>query len=110
MIIQDADAQSLAAAPLANDLKHRIQVVAGRILLRKERQQRAGEVPPPLRLFALGNVARGGEHALHLAGLIAIDRGVVEHVGGAARGVADGQRVVADQALGQHLAGSPPRP
>ena len=101
LLVGNADAQGLAPGPLAHDFHHRFKVVAGRGLLGKERQQGAGEVPPPLGLFALGDVARGGKHALHLTRRIAIDRGVVEHVGGPARGVANGKRVIPHQSLGE---------
>ena len=58
----------------------------------------------PQRLFGLlllGHVARRGENTQHLARLIAVDGGVVEHVGDPARGMTDGQRVVGHKALGK---------
>ena len=56
-----------------------------------------------LRPQPLGDVAGGGEDALHLARLVPVDHGVVEHVDRPAVGVADRQRVVVDQPFGEHL-------
>jgi len=53
--------------------------------------------------LALGDVPGRGEHAGHLAALVAIDGGAVEHVGDRAGGVANGERVVADGSLIKRL-------
>ncbi len=56
-----------------------------------------------LGLLLRGDVARGGEHAEHVAAHVLVDRGVVEHVGEPPVPVADGERVVGDEPLGEHL-------
>src|SRR6185312_10578309 len=56
-----------------------------------------------LRLLLGGDVTRGGEHADDLAALVAVDRGVVEHVGEAADAVADGEGIIGHHPLREHL-------
>ena len=42
----------------------------------EERQQGVGEVQLALIFHKFSDVARGGENALHLAGFVAVNRGV----------------------------------
>ena len=49
------------------------------------------------RAVALGDVAGGGEHALHAARAVAVNHGVVEHVGRPAGNMADRQREIPDE-------------
>ena len=50
---------------------------------------------------ALGDVARGGKHALHGARLVSVDHRVIEHVDRAAGEVADRERVVPHETRAQ---------
>ncbi len=54
-------------------------------------------------LFLNGHVARRGEHSQDVALIVAIHRGVVEHIHDTARGMADSQRVVLHKSLRKHL-------
>ena len=49
------------------------------------------------------HVAGGGEDAEHVAASVLVDRGVVENVGELAVPVADGERIVGDEALLEDL-------
>ena len=50
----------------------------------------------------LGHVARRGEHPRHLAGLVPVNAGVVEHLGDMPVSMADGQRIVGHEAFGEN--------
>ena len=56
-----------------------------------------------LRPFALGDIAGGGEHALHVSGGILMDRRIVKHVHHVTGLVPDRKRVIGHRALGKHL-------
>ena len=54
--------------------------------------------------LGFGHVARGGEHADHVAADVLVNRRVVENVGKLAEPVTDGQRVIGDEApIGEDL-------
>ena len=68
--------------------------------VRRRLDQRAG-VLRCLLLFR--DVARGSEYTEDVALVVPVDGGIVEHVHDPARRVADGERIVAHEAVGEHL-------
>jgi hypothetical protein len=77
--------------------------------LGKQTQQRVGDGRTLLSPLVFGNIAGGGKNTLDLAGRIPVHGGVVQDVDRATGGVADRQRVVADEPFGQDLLVTGPR-